>query len=520
MTAEQFADGVASITGEWPALSRVANPPAGGRGAPVGNFRRPVRRRGDHSRRAGRRSRPGRRTCGSCDAWWCTARWRAWRSGRRRPTSDHIPIAPANYVREWRIAGSALDRALGRPIRDQVYSTRDTQATTIQALELVNGGTLTHWLWRGARRMLGELPPEPVSLLSRQMNNIGRAPPPVETPGAPAVSEAARAPSPVPTSPAPFEVDVSKSQKLYLIVRDSLSTAPDKAAPLWIDAELSGPDGTTPLSALKPLNRSGLREDNSPLTIAGGPENGSALRVTLSSVLVYDIAGKGFTRFKGATGFEAVPLTQGEIVQARFFVFDREPDMDRLVPPNPETPLAARFRTSDGLRGGGPGLLVCTGPRAVAGREKGRGSRLAQSRGLTEASRRRAGGSAVGGNHDAGVSTDSLGIIDERRREIDRLKAQPPRVYGYGRDGGSHACGADRPRTAGGTRRRPGGHGGFHHRALDGRRHGADRDIRPEAVHAIRARRAYRASPQHVSGDRHCRSTISKSPRGSSASPR
>jgi hypothetical protein len=134
-------------------------------------------------------------------------------------------------------------------------------------------------------------------------------------------------------------VDISNSQKLYLIVRDSLSTAPDKAAPLWIEAELSGPTGATPLSAMKPLNQSGLREDNSPVTIAGGPENGSALRVTLSSVLVYDIAGKGFTRFKGATGFEAVPLTQGEIVQARFFVFDREPDIDRLVPPNPETPL-------------------------------------------------------------------------------------------------------------------------------------------------------------------------------------
>ena len=26
-------------------------------------------------------------------------------------------------------------------------------------------------------------------------------------------------------------------------------------------------------------------------------------------------------------------------MQARFFVFDREPDIDRLVPPNPETPL-------------------------------------------------------------------------------------------------------------------------------------------------------------------------------------
>jgi hypothetical protein len=82
-----------------------------------------------------------------------------------------------------------------------------------------------------------------------------------------------------------------------------------------------------------------MREDSSALRIAGGAENGNALRVKLSSVLVYDIAGKGYTRFRGATGFEAFPLVQGEIVQARFFVFDHQPDMDRLVPPSPETPL-------------------------------------------------------------------------------------------------------------------------------------------------------------------------------------
>jgi hypothetical protein len=317
MTAEQFADGVASITGEWPVLSRAANPPGVGRGAPAVIS-------GVPSDGAGLiRIVPAPLPAQPAAV----------------PPPNAIPIAPATFVREWRIAGSSLDRSLGRPIRDQVYSTRDTQATTIQALELVNGGTLTHWLWRGARRMLGELPPEPVSLLSRQMNNIGRAPPPVETPGTPPASEAARAPSPPPTSPAPFDMDVSNSQKLYLIVQDSLSTAPDKAGPLWIGAELSGPGGTTPLSALKPLDGAGLREESSPLKIVGGSEDGSALRVKLSSVVVYDIAGKGFTRFKGATGFEAFPLTQGEIVQARFFVFDRQPSMDRLAPPSPDTPL-------------------------------------------------------------------------------------------------------------------------------------------------------------------------------------
>src|SRR5579864_1206981 len=74
---------------------------------------------------------------------------------------------PGVYTREWRAAASSLTRALGRPIRDQVYSTRDTQATTLQALELVNGQSLTHWLSRGARKMLGQLPPAPASIFDR-----------------------------------------------------------------------------------------------------------------------------------------------------------------------------------------------------------------------------------------------------------------------------------------------------------------------------------------------------------------
>jgi len=57
--------------------------------------------------------------------------------------------------------------------------------------------------------------------------------------------------------------------------------------------------------------------------------------------VVYDIAGKGFTRFQSAPGHENGPLVQGESVNARFFVFDQQPSMDRLVPPNPETPLPA-----------------------------------------------------------------------------------------------------------------------------------------------------------------------------------
>jgi hypothetical protein len=300
LTAEQFSDAVASITGEWHAIAGRTNAAArpAGRAAPLVISGAPF-------------DGGGVRTVAASAPAAAPARAAAL------PPQPLPPIPPGKYVRGWRIAGSSLERALGRPIRDQVYSTRDTQATTIQALELVNGETLTHWLWRGARNMLGELPPEPVGLVARQVN-AGRG------------------------GPVPFDVDISKAKKLYLIVQDSLSTAPDKATPLWIQPKLVGPNGVTPLTELKPIDRLGLREDSSPITIGGSSQTGlSALRVKLSSVVVYDIAGKGFTRFNGATGYEANPLSQGESVQGRFFVFDQQPSMDRLIPPDPDTPLPA-----------------------------------------------------------------------------------------------------------------------------------------------------------------------------------
>jgi hypothetical protein len=155
--------------------------------------------------------------------------------------------------------------------------------------------------------MLGDLPAEPTSLLSRQVNSGANN-----------------------GAPAPFDIDISKSKRLYLIVQDALSTAPDKATPLWLQASFIGPNGETPLSALKPADNSGVRE--------GAPAT-DALHVKFPSVLVYDIGGRGFTRFRGTPGLEDVPLIQGETVHARFFVFDQKPSMDRLVTPNPATPL-------------------------------------------------------------------------------------------------------------------------------------------------------------------------------------
>ena len=259
MTAEQFGDAVGAITGEWSVYNRP-NRTGGSRGEP-----------------------------------------------RDKTATD--PVSAGYYGREWRNASTKLTRALGRPIRDQVTSVRATQATTLQALELVNGELLTRWLNRGAKRMLGALPDEPPSLFNGAV--AGRY-------------AAAR----------PFDVDVSGTSKLWLIVTDTGSNAPERIEPAWVQAEFVRADGTTvPLSTLKPLDRSGLR----PVSAA----KGERVAVRNPSQLVYDIAGKGFIRFRGAGDVDNPRSEIGSTLNPslRFFVFGAEPNPDRLIPPAPEPPM-------------------------------------------------------------------------------------------------------------------------------------------------------------------------------------
>lgn len=264
LTAEQFADAIGSLTGDW----QIYQPPL----------------------------RP---------------------AGAASADSNAAMPPPGIYTRNWRVAASSLTRALGRPIRDQVYSTRESQATTLQALELVNGETLTHWLMRGARRMLGELPPAPTSLFTAPLSARGDGEKP---------------------TPASFDLDVSNAARLWLIVQDTGSTAIDKAEVAWQRAELIGPTGVMALSSLKPLDDSQLR---APIGSARPSEHSfDGVRVKTPSRLVYDISDRGFTRFRGTVGVENVAtLERGENLQGRFLIFDEEPDMDRLVPPGPHTPL-------------------------------------------------------------------------------------------------------------------------------------------------------------------------------------
>src|SRR5579872_2503312 len=120
------------------------------------------------------------------------------------------------YSREWQLKSSPLTRSLGRPIRDQVYTTRATEATTLQALELVNGETLDNQLARGAKRMLGDLPEPPPNLFDSGL---------------------------VESKPVDVDIDITGVKKLWLITEDTDTYDPSRTVAGWINPELSSPQG-------------------------------------------------------------------------------------------------------------------------------------------------------------------------------------------------------------------------------------------------------------------------------------
>jgi hypothetical protein len=268
LTAEQFADAIGEITGEWNTY-QPRNPSSN--------------------------------------------------SAAAKPPSATPPSMSSTsgvYGREWRVASTSLSRALGRPIRDQITSSRAAHASTPEALELVNGEQLTRSLSRAARRMLAELPPEPLSLYNRTV--AGRT-----------------------ATASAFEVDVSGATKLWLVVQENGSNVPEVIEPAWAQAEFVGPSGVTPLSSLTPVDVAGMRQGSGPIRVSGS--RGDGVRVKNPSVLVYDVANRGFTAFRGVIGIENPQSEIGSTLnpQIRFFVFDKPPNMERLLPPAQGTPLPA-----------------------------------------------------------------------------------------------------------------------------------------------------------------------------------
>ncbi|CAN5134599.1 hypothetical protein BH11PLA2_BH11PLA2_39760 [soil metagenome] len=73
------------------------------------------------------------------------------------PFPDQIPLE-RRFVRATLVNCDDLMRSLGRPNREQVVTTRPDQLTTLQALDLANGQTLTTALSLGAANMLKRQP--------------------------------------------------------------------------------------------------------------------------------------------------------------------------------------------------------------------------------------------------------------------------------------------------------------------------------------------------------------------------
>lgn len=224
-----------------------------------------------------------------------------WRVNSRR-TETH-----STYAREWRLKSDPLSRALGRPIRDQVYTERSAEATTLQALELTNGPLLSRRLERGAKALLGELPPTPANLFDSKLMRQGTV---------------------------PVDVDITEAKELWLLIEDVDSYDPARVIAGWADAELVSHNGVVRLDAVPAREVVRAQEMKLPNATA------SALVGKLPSAMVWDIGGKGFTRFraKAAVDERSRPSDIGPAI--RFFVFTQKPDPDRLIRIQGSPPVA------------------------------------------------------------------------------------------------------------------------------------------------------------------------------------
>ncbi|HUD46331.1 MAG TPA: DUF1549 domain-containing protein [Candidatus Baltobacteraceae bacterium] len=83
-------------------------------------------------------------------------------------------------VRASLVAADPLMTAMGRPNREQVVTTRSSEATTLEALELTNGRTLADALKQGAAIIVKEKVSAPDLVRSIYLGAVGREPTPEE----------------------------------------------------------------------------------------------------------------------------------------------------------------------------------------------------------------------------------------------------------------------------------------------------------------------------------------------------
>lgn len=216
------------------------------------------------------------------------------------------------YSRDWRVGASTLTRALGRPIRDQVFTERDCSSTTLQALELVNGERMTRTINQGARRMLGQWKPAPKNLFDSDRQS---------------------------SKPVKVEIDITGLSELHLVAADSGSYSPERVLPVWADAEVEKDGAWVALPGSVP----GKIQMKGAAFEAG-------LRLPLQSERVIDLRQKGYTRFRAVVGLEENCLQSDISPGVRFYVFGEKPDWERLSNVAPETPVPALRLGSDPVK--------------------------------------------------------------------------------------------------------------------------------------------------------------------------
>ncbi|MFN7996212.1 MAG: PSD1 and planctomycete cytochrome C domain-containing protein [Bryobacteraceae bacterium] len=228
-----------------------------------------------------------------------------WRAVENEKSNE---VSPA---RDWQFKASPLAAALGRPVRDQVFTTRDNRPTTFQALELANGSSLESMLRRGTLRLLGQLPAAPENLFDS---------------------------GPVRKSSVAFDIELPGVKRLWLLQEDAGSYDPTRVQEGWAGVEFVGPGGPRTLASLAVPGFKKTR------LVCDKEELPEVLTAPLGSRVVLSIDGSGFTRMRGKVLLDD-RSRPGDINGAvRFFVFAAEPNPEQLVRVSGEPPFPAPAR--------------------------------------------------------------------------------------------------------------------------------------------------------------------------------
>ncbi len=222
-----------------------------------------------------------------------TGQWRVSQSGEK-----------AVYAREWELKSTPLTRAMGRPIRDQVFTTREDAATTLQALELVNGDTLALILKRGAARLLGDLPDAPQNLFDSRRFGKGAV---------------------------PLDIDISGAKQLWLYVDDAGCYDPARTVTGWLDLKADG----KPVADLPTITKPAIGT-----ITADKVKHERSIIAPVGSLISYPVEGLGLKRLTGEAGVDDGARSSDINANVRFFVFTEKPDLERLLRVSGDAPTA------------------------------------------------------------------------------------------------------------------------------------------------------------------------------------